>query len=111
MRPMERIKTLAILSLFFVLGVMAVEASNEGQELYINKCAGCHGKVGEGTMMAPQLSDSEFIRTSEPDIIGKVITEGREKEKKKYSNFSMSMPKFDLDKEDAGIVIEYIIKF
>lgn len=44
-----------------------------GQKLYLNHCAGCHGPNGLSTMPnAPNLARSERLNQSDPAIVGKI---------------------------------------
>jgi len=49
----------------------------EGQQLYGNACAVCHGPAGAGTPIAPALNDGQWIRgTGEMEEIVTVIRVG-----------------------------------
>jgi len=56
--------------------VTALQASSEGQQLYLQACASCHGTTGAGSNLAPSLANSGtaafdfFLRTGRMPLSG-----------------------------------------
>jgi cytochrome c oxidase cbb3-type subunit 3 len=55
-------------------------AAAEGQQLFLENCAGCHGEDGTGNddLGAPDLTDSAWIYGGDPDSLFETIHDGRQ---------------------------------
>jgi cytochrome c oxidase cbb3-type subunit I/II len=51
-------------------------AMAEAKELYVKNCFACHGMLGEGNAIGPNLTDNYFISGGTPEDIYTVISEG-----------------------------------
>jgi mono/diheme cytochrome c family protein len=73
---------------------MLADKMFDGAFVYHQKCADCHGAMGEGvTLFGPPLAGDAFVTASGPDAIGYVINNGRKYRDKMYPEYS-GMPKF-----------------
>jgi mono/diheme cytochrome c family protein len=54
------------------------EQLEKGEELFAENCVSCHGEVGEGTDIAPALSEVEFLKQVRDDFLFATITYGRQ---------------------------------
>ena len=98
---------LAVLTLLLAPGVVAAPAGNAdaGKDLFVKKCAICHGKDASGNGPAakafnppiPPLSSKEVQAQSDADI-QKVITNGKGKMK----------PVSDLSKNELADLVAFI---
>ena len=101
-----------------VLGAMALALAvtggsalaADGAAIYKAKCAVCHGAEGVGTVMAPAIKGSEFIKTSSEAQISEVTTKGREGAAKKYKQYVLGMPKQTLADDELKAVVSYLKK-
>ncbi len=101
-----------------VMGVLALSVAfagsvlaADGAAIFKSKCLACHGADGGGMAgLAPSLKDSEFVKTSEPDVIAKTIADGRAGDQKTYKNLPLAMPpqKDILSAEEIAAVITHI---
>ncbi len=101
-----------------VIGVLALSVAvagsalaSDGAAIFKSKCMACHGADGGGTAgLAPSLKDSEYVKTSEPDVIAKTIEDGRAGDQKKYAQFPLAMPpqKGILSNDDILAVVAHI---
>ncbi len=101
-----------------VMGVLALSVAfagsvlaADGAAVFKSKCLACHGADGGGMAgLAPSLKDSEFVKTSEPDVIAQTITDGRAGDQKKYAQFPLAMPpqKDVLSADEVAAVIAHI---
>jgi len=53
------------------------EQLEKGEELFAQNCVSCHGEVGEGTEIAPALSEVEFLKQVSNKFLFATITYGR----------------------------------
>ncbi len=100
-----------------VMGVLALSVAftgsvlaSDGAAIFKSKCLACHGPDGKGTAMAPAFTDSEFIKTSDADVIAATIKDGRAGDQKKYKQFVLAMPaqKGNLSDDEIAAVITYL---
>lgn len=84
--------------------------SAEGETIFAQQCAACHGPRGKGMQyVAPPLKGSEFVTTASVDDIKAVIRAGRSAETKKHPAFPAVMPPFpNLSEEELTAVAEYV---
>lgn len=82
----------------------------DGESVYSQQCAACHGKSGEGMpYVAPPLKGAEFMKTAGLDEVIQVIRAGRAADQKKHPTFPSVMPPFpNLSDEEIKAVAEYI---
>ncbi|MCK5235735.1 MAG: cytochrome c [Deltaproteobacteria bacterium] len=100
-------RTLIIMAMLVAGLVFSGQAFADAAGTYAGKCAMCHGKDGGGGAMAPALKGSDFIK-GDAAAVKSVILEGRQGGDKKYSNFSIGMPKFQLSDADADALVDYL---
>ncbi|MDH4227805.1 MAG: cytochrome c [Deltaproteobacteria bacterium] len=107
-------RILGVLCALAVIAVFASEsvAADQGEAKFQAMCASCHGKAGVGTTMAPALVKNEFVKTSKPEDITKVILEGRTGKDKKYPKMPMAMPaqKGKLKDDETKALVDYLKK-
>jgi mono/diheme cytochrome c family protein len=77
-------------------------------ELYIEKCAPCHGASGEGTPTGPAHKGNPFITKGDPAEIKEVIMKGREGAAKKYPNIPVGMPGRLVSESEADLLVKYM---
>lgn len=53
------------------------EAHEMGERLYLNYCSQCHGSDARGARSFPNLSDTDWLGSGEPDYIKSTIINGR----------------------------------
>jgi cytochrome c len=63
--------------LFFLLmiGILPAQSEasrNQGADLYLENCAGCHGKTGLGSGNIPRLAQGRVQQMSVGEIFGRV---------------------------------------
>ena len=106
----NKMKAVAGVFVAAALAVPGVTVAADGQTLYAQQCAACHGPAGEGLQfVAPGLKGSAFVKDSSIDDIVNVIRQGRSAEAKKYPAYPSVMPPFpQLKDEDAKAVAEYV---
>lgn len=92
------------------LAVPGASVAADGQTLFAQQCAACHGPAGEGLQfVAPGLKGSAFVKDGSVEDIVKVIREGRSAEAKKYPAYPSVMPPFpQLNDEQAKAIAEYV---
>lgn len=97
---------------FMLLGLFAFPAfaGDQGETIYAQQCAACHGKNGEGMQyVAPPLKDASFVKTASMEEIKEVIRAGRAAGDKQHPAFPAVMPPFpNLSGEDVTAVAEYV---
>lgn len=101
--------------LFLVLVLLLVgfaEVYAQGEEIFAEKCAGCHS-IGGGDLLGPDLKGVTEKREMEW-----LVTEITEPEKLEYENdpikqeliekYGMRMPNVGISREEALLIIEYL---
>lgn len=83
-----------------VLGLWGF-AFASGAEVYLSKCAPCHGPKGEGTPTGPAMKGSDFNKTVTPADLTALILNGRGGTAKKYLNIPIDMPGGLVSKAEA----------
>jgi len=96
-----------LLAAFAMVFAFAGQAMADGAGTYAAKCKMCHGAAGEGGAMAPALKGTAFVK-GDAAAVKAVIKNGRAGADKKFANFSMAMPKFDLNDADLDALTTYI---
>ncbi len=101
-----------------VMGVLALSVAfvgsavaSDGAAVFKSKCMACHGADGGGMAgLAPSLKDSEFVKTSAPDVVAQTIEDGRAGDQKTYKNLPLAMPpqKGILSADELSAVVAYI---
>ncbi len=79
------------------------ESLEKGKELFVEKtCASCHGNLGEGNAIGPNLADNSWIHGGKPTQVFKTI---------KYGFQEKGMPAFNSQMSDnqALMVVSYIL--
>jgi mono/diheme cytochrome c family protein len=91
---------------------LAGTAAADGEAIYAQQCAACHGAIGEGTPhVGPPLKGAEFVKSTTNDDMIKVIREGRAGADKKHDAFPSVMPPFpQLSEDEIKAVAEYVRK-
>jgi mono/diheme cytochrome c family protein len=56
---------------------VAEHALETGEELFAENCVSCHGAIGEGTDIAPSLSDMDFLKQASDNFLFATIVYGR----------------------------------
>ncbi|MFW2438225.1 MAG: c-type cytochrome [Arenicellales bacterium] len=88
-----------LISICIVLMASQAYASHDGEHLYIQNCAACHGYDGNGGMGVP-LSLPDFLSTASNDYLFKTIRNGRP---------GRIMPAFKhISDDDVDSIINYI---
>lgn len=96
--------SIAVVAVFVFSGTAM---ATDGASIYASKCVLCHGAGGAGTAMAPKLAGSDFIK-GDAAAIKNVITNGVEKDAKKYKDIPMNMPKVALSDAELEAVVAYL---
>lgn len=83
----------------------------DGAATYMERCAACHGRKGEGMKsMAPPHKGNKFITEGKAEDIKQVILEGRIGAAKRYSTteFPIDMPNSGLSDSEANEVVKFL---
>jgi mono/diheme cytochrome c family protein len=103
---MGRIILAAALSFGLLFSGSAFAA--DGEKLFRDICAACHGVKGKGGPLAPALKGNEFLKTSTVDELKKLIQGGRQRKDKLYPEFPIEMPAHtQLTDEEVEAIIEH----
>jgi mono/diheme cytochrome c family protein len=103
---MQGIKTVraatftALLAVVFLSVVFVSPAiSQDGKQIYGNRCALCHGSDGDGKGVIMQIAPfgADFWKANDDGAISKVIVEGKGR-----------MPAIALSPEETKAVVEYM---
>ncbi len=102
-----------VTAMILVSAVLAAANAHaaDGEAVFKQQCAMCHGTNGQGTpYVAPPLKGSEFAATASLEDIVATIREGRAGDAKKFAaEYPAAMPPFpQLSDEDVAAVAEYV---
>ncbi|MBW3568294.1 MAG: cytochrome c [Proteobacteria bacterium] len=99
----------AVSAALFAILAAPVSAA-EGETIFAQQCAACHGRKGEGMQyVAPSLKGSEFVSSASVDDIKAVVRAGRSGDAKKHPAFPAVMPPFpNLSEEELTAIAEYV---
>ena len=106
MRSISRFMVLATLSL-----VPATAVAADGEAVFKQQCAVCHGLEGQGTQyVAPALHGNEWVTAADPAAIVKTVREGRAGDAKRHAaDFPAVMPPFpQLSDDEVAAVAAYV---
>lgn len=74
----------------------------DGKEVYMLRCASCHGQQGQGTKhlvpaLAPALKGNPFVAQGSDAAISNVIRKGRSGQQRLYNDTFPNMPSFGVE--------------
>ena len=86
---------------------------NIGEQIFNNNCVECHGRNGEGSLMAPPFVNNQFIAEASDEEIAEVIFKGRSlsEETKVRIDYVLDMPRYNLDPDLLEELINHIRGF
>ncbi len=93
-------KLLLMIAIALIIAWSGTAIASDGSAVYGSKCAGCHGKAGTGTPMAPKLAASKFVEGDGAPLTH-VVTTGTSASGKKH-------PSTKLDKAQLDAIIAYL---
>jgi len=73
-----------------------------GKDIYVKNCAACHGQLGEGNQIGPNLTDKYWLHGGSNDDIYTITANG-------FPSKGMQAWKYLLKEDDLNIVVSYII--
>jgi len=91
-------------------GFSCAGSAADGENIFLQQCAACHGRKGEGMQyVAPPLKGSAFVTSASLEDIKQVVQAGRSGADKKHPAFPAVMPPFpNLSDEEVNAVAEYV---
>ena len=89
-------------ALLVAAALTPVGAWADGKEVYMLRCASCHGSQGQGTKhmvpaLAPALKGNPFVAQGSEAAIASVIRKGRSGQARLYNDTFPNMPSFGVE--------------
>lgn len=92
------------------MALISTGASADGESVFKQQCASCHGVRGQGTpYVAPPLKGSDFVTGAPAEDVIATIRNGRAGDAKLHPDYPAAMPPFpQLTDEEVAAVAEYV---